>query len=160
MENWRLFTHVLYTCIHVGCIVNLHVSHPPLPPTSPLITSPPPSHLSPHHIPPSLPPLPSSHPSLPPLPSLQLESGQPGPGSLAFPPGDEEGFDWMHPNQRRRAVSPDVVPNLFRPRKESLVDVNFDHDRAASGEWVTVSCVVACLSVWRHQFAEQCTILL
>ena len=54
-------------------------------------------------------------------------------GSVALPLGDEEKFDWTPPDRRRRSVSPDVVPNLFRPRKESLVDVDFDHDRAASG---------------------------
>ena len=58
-----------------------------------------------------------------------------GPGlPWSLPPGEEEKFDWTCPNHRRRSMSPDVVPNLFRPRKESLVNVAFDHSRAASGE--------------------------
>ena len=54
-------------------------------------------------------------------------------GAVALPIRDDEKFDWTPADQRRRSVSPEVVPNLFRPRKESLVDVDFDHDRAASG---------------------------
>lgn len=65
------------------------------------------------------------------LNNMQLESV---PGCLVFPPGDEQRFDWTCPSQRRRPMTPDVVPNLFRPRKESLVNVNFDLDRAALGE--------------------------
>ena len=57
---------------------------------------------------------------------------------LSLPLGDEERFDWTPPDRRRRSLSPDVVPNLFRPRKESLVDVAFDHDRAASGLYVYI----------------------
>jgi hypothetical protein len=63
----------------------------------------------------------------------ELGSAQAVPGSLVLPPGEEEKFDWTCLNHRRRSVSPDVVPSLFRPRKESLVDVSFDHSRAASG---------------------------
>lgn len=59
---------------------------------------------------------------------IQLEGG------VTLPLGDDEKFDWTpRGHRRRRSMSPDVVPNLFRPRKESLVDVDFDHDRAASG---------------------------
>ena len=65
---------------------------------------------------------------------MQVECSQQSvPPSRVVPLGDDEKFDWSDV-RRRRAVSPDVVPNLFRPRKESLVDVDFDHDRAASGE--------------------------
>ena len=71
-----------------------------------------------------------------PLLYTQMGYGQAVPGSLVFPPGEEDKFDWTCPNHQRRAASPDVVPNLFRPRKESLVDVAFDHTRAASGEGI------------------------
>ena len=63
---------------------------------------------------------------------VQCDGG--GAWSLALPLGSEERFDWTaSDSRRRRSMSPDVVPNLFRPRKESLVNVDFDHDRAASG---------------------------
>ena len=76
-------------------------------------------------------------------PHMQSE----GVTAVALPLGDDEKFDWTPPHQRRRSLSPEVVPNLFRPRKESLVDVDFDHDRAASGKtqhsWYT--CVLQLL---------------
>ena len=64
---------------------------------------------------------------------IQLESGQNVVGHRIIPLGEDEKFDWTRSDRRRKSISPDIVPNLFRPRKESLVDVDFDHDRAASG---------------------------
>ena len=48
-----------------------------------------------------------------------------------------EGFDWRQESteqERAGSVSPDILPSIFRSRKESLVDVEFDHERAALGE--------------------------
>lgn len=38
------------------------------------------------------------------------------------------GFDWT-----QESVSPDFLPSIFRPKRESLVDIEFDHSRAAEG---------------------------
>ena len=48
-----------------------------------------------------------------------------------------DGFDWRLESierERKSSVSPDLLPSIFRSRKESLVDVEFDHERAALGE--------------------------
>lgn len=49
-------------------------------------------------------------------------------------PADDESFDW---SRTSRETSPPLVsPSYFRPEKpESPVDINFDHSRAALGEW-------------------------
>lgn len=59
------------------------------------------------------------------LGSLSLELGVAG-----------EEFDWSRGSEERKkrdSVSPDLLPVIFRPRKESLVDIEFDHERAAQG---------------------------
>ena len=59
-------------------------------------------------------------------------------GGLSLEPGVAgEGFDWSQGSEervRKGSVSPDLPPIIFRPRKESLVDIEFDHERAAQGE--------------------------
>ena len=68
------------------------------------------------------------------LGSLSLELGVAG-----------EEFDWSRGSEERKkrdSVSPDLLPVIFRPRKESLVDIEFDHERAAQGEQPRLIVVV------------------
>ena len=72
-------------------------------------------------------------------------------GYGVVPLGDDERFDWTRPDRQRRSMSPDLVPNLFRPRKESLVNVAFDHDRAASG--VGKIHILSCADCLLHNYS-------